>query len=83
MLAHNSDLVAFVLGKKVGRCQARNTSTFTGSASFRIDNLSIKTHPTTTIVFAILICHVLFDNWVFGINLLEMKKYLIELRTRL
>ena len=58
MLAHDSDVVALVLGKKVGGRQARNTSTFIVSASFRIA-YPTKTHPTTTIVFAILICHAL------------------------
>lgn len=54
MLAHDGDLVSFVFGEKVGRCQSGNTS----SSQFQLfvtKSLDYRTHPTTTIVLAMLI----------------------------
>lgn len=61
MLAHDSDLVSLVLGEKVGRCQSGNTSS-SRCQFFVAKSLNYKTHPTTTIVLAILIDVTLFET---------------------
>ena len=61
MLAHDGDLVSLVLGEKIGRCQSGNTSS-SQCQSFVAKSLDYRTHPTTTIVLAMLIDVTLYES---------------------